>query len=74
MAGFTSKGAVGRRPCIAPTADRPVCAVPGGTPECMATALKRSGARVTSKAAMLAPADSPATATRCGSTGYSRQT
>ena len=57
--GVASSGLVVRWPCMAPSADRVECAVPGGMPECMTTALKRSGCRVTSSAAMLAPADKP---------------
>jgi len=52
-----------RPPCIAPSADMEECAVAGGTPECITTALKRSGWRAASKAAMLAPAEGPARAT-----------
>ena len=72
--GVVISGFVARRPCIAPSADMVECAVPGGMPECITTALKRSGCRVTSSAAMLAPAESPAIAMRVRSTGYSRHT
>ena len=66
--GVANKGLTGRSPCIAPTADMVECAVPGGIPECIITALNREGWRVTSSAAMLAPAESPATAMRVRST------
>ena len=49
-------------------------AVPGATPECMATAQNRVGYSAPSNAAMLAPADRPATATRARSTGCLRAT
>ncbi len=59
---------------MAPRAVADDCAAPGATPECMATALKRPGKCVAISTAMLAPADSPATATRSRSTGWNRQT
>ena len=63
-----------RRPRIAANADALDCATPGGTPECMTTALKRSGWRSATSAAMLAPADKPQMATRARSTRYSAHT
>ena len=72
--GVAISGIVARWPCIALRADTVECAVPGGMPECITTALKRMGYRVTRSAAMLAPAESPATAMRARSTGYSRHT
>jgi hypothetical protein len=49
-------------------------AVPGAAPECTATAQKRCGYIAAMSAAMPAPADRPATATRAGSTGCRRAT
>lgn len=49
-------------------------AAPGATPECMATATKRSGALRPSSAAMPAPADRPATATRARSPPWAMHT
>ena len=57
------------RPRIAASAPAAERAAPGATPACIATAQKRSGQRTASRAAMLAPADNPATATAPRSTG-----
>ena len=63
-----------RRPCIARSADKVEWAMPGGTPECITTALKRAGYSVASSVAMLAPADMPASTTCARSAGCRRQT
>jgi ABC-type sulfate/molybdate transport systems ATPase subunit len=60
--------------CIARSAVRVECAVPGGMPECITTPLMRCGWRAASSAARLAPADSPATTTRWRSAPWLRHT
>ncbi len=73
-AGSSGSGSAAWRPRIAESADAVELAAPGAVPECIATAAKRAGLRVASKAAMLAPADRPTTTMRCGSTGCAAHT